>query len=189
MDVRQSTLLIREDEDDDKLFILMTGAMRVFWVKGNGQQVTVSHLSPGSVFGELATIANRRRTANVEASADSTVFAISKENLQEHSSRFHGFSNLIAAQLAARLIASNERLASYSNDDLVSHLLEILRSLGAVQTIAGTEEVVVPKRPTVRELSAELGVTRGEVFRLLAKLESDGMIVTVGKRVILRLIQ
>lgn len=187
--VPEDHLLIHDNDEGNRLYILLEGALRVFCVKDDMRQIDVAQLGPGAVFGELAVLTQGKRSANVVAEADSTVFYISGDAFKSHASRFTGFSTLIATQMAERLVESTKRIAEAPPIDLFEHLLDILRTSGSSSGLEGREEVLIPSPPSMKRLALELGVSIKEVRAMMAKLEADGVIVSTGGKLILRLVQ
>src|SRR3954454_13772168 len=68
LDVREGKVLARQGALGHEFFVLEAGSMTVD-IDGE----TVAQLGPGSFFGEIALIAEDRRTATVTAAEDSTV--------------------------------------------------------------------------------------------------------------------
>lgn len=67
--------LVREGEDADALYIVSTGRFRVQLSNGR----VVAEIGAGEPIGELAFFSGVRRTADVRATRDGTVFALTRE--------------------------------------------------------------------------------------------------------------
>jgi len=111
-------LIFREGEPGDSLYIVVDGAVRISrMVPGMGEECLLI-LSRGEVFGELALIDDRPRSADARAhGGPCTVFAVSKSLLEEVLSMDPDaavqFLNLLCRLLCRRLRAMNERLVAW----------------------------------------------------------------------------
>jgi CRP-like cAMP-binding protein len=89
------------------MYMLITGRVRVFDPRPDGGEKIVADLEPGSVFGEMALVTGRARTASVVAISDVEVLRLDFAALERVRRRFPYtgaklFRNL-AAILADRL--------------------------------------------------------------------------------------
>jgi len=111
-------MIFAEGEPGDSLYIVVDGAVRISrMVPGMGEECLLI-LSRGEVFGELALIDDRPRSADARAhGGPCTVFAVSKSLLEEVLSMDPDaavqFLNLLCRLLCRRLRAMNERLVAW----------------------------------------------------------------------------
>lgn len=123
-------LIIPEGGSDDKLYILLSGKVKVsknkLWVATIEQS--------GEVFGELASLGSGIRSASVFAVTKTWCLAVSTTFLkklgpEDRSACYAVFYRLIANLLAARLRQTTEELAlTYRELELVKNRLAELRS-------------------------------------------------------------
>ena len=111
-------MIFAEGDPGDSLYIVVDGAVRISrMVPGMGEECLLI-LSRGEVFGELALIDDRPRSADARAhGGPCTVFAVSKSLLEEVLSMDPDaavqFLNLLCRLLCRRLRAMNERLVAW----------------------------------------------------------------------------
>jgi CRP-like cAMP-binding protein len=111
-------LIFGEGELGDSLYIVVDGSVRISRiVPGMGEECLLV-LERGDVFGELALIDDRPRSADARAhGGPCTVFAVSKSLLEEVLSMDPDaavqFLNLLCRLLCRRLRAMNERLVAW----------------------------------------------------------------------------
>lgn len=74
-------MIIQEGAEQTTLFILISGAIEVYR-EGLDHEISLARLLPGDCFGELAIFEPDQASANVRASEDTTVWAMTAENLQ-----------------------------------------------------------------------------------------------------------
>jgi len=111
-------MIFREGEAGESLYIVVEGEVRISrMVPGMGEECLLI-LSRGEVFGELALIDDRPRSADARAhGGPCTVFAVTKSLLEEVLSMDPDaavqFLNLLCRLLCRRLRAMNERLVAW----------------------------------------------------------------------------
>lgn len=74
----EESLIVKEGEPADALYIILDGSVRVFINDREGTKVTLVTLNKGAYFGEQALVArtNRTRNANVESISKTTLIKI-----------------------------------------------------------------------------------------------------------------
>jgi serine/threonine protein kinase len=76
------TRIVVEGEQGDTAYLIVSGKCRVL-KNINGEEREVNVLSPGTVFGEIALLSAKPRTATVEAQGEVTAMVVSRQVLQE----------------------------------------------------------------------------------------------------------
>lgn len=69
-------------EETRGIFLIQSGRVEIFKSTVDGWKQTLSVLGPGSFFGELSIIEDRRHEANAVAIEDSKLFLIAKEDFK-----------------------------------------------------------------------------------------------------------
>jgi len=175
--VPAATPLLRRGDPAGGAYLVLAGALRVFYVTDNGREATLYHVAPGEtcVLALGATYARRPYPAWVEASHDGCTFvcvetAVFHRLLDSESS----FRHFVMASMSARifdLMCALEELATASIEQRVAGYL--------AKQARGGDSVVV----TQAALAAELGTAREVVFRAVRGLRNAGLVSTARGRV------
>jgi SulP family sulfate permease len=103
----EGTVLIRQGDRPDEVFVLESGGLRVEWVTPDGARVRLNTVRPGVMVGEVALYTGLPRTADVIAEVPSVVLAISRASIQrleaEEPARAAALHRWLATTLAVRL--------------------------------------------------------------------------------------
>ena len=78
----EGTVLIRQDEPPDDVFVLESGRLSVETVTPEGTRMRLRTLSPGVVVGEMAMYTGVPRSADVVAETPSVVLRLSRESIE-----------------------------------------------------------------------------------------------------------
>jgi sulfate permease, SulP family len=78
----EGTVLIRQDEQPDDVFVLESGRLSVETVTPEGTRMRLRTLRPGVVVGEMAMYTGVPRSADVVAEAPSVVLRLSRESIE-----------------------------------------------------------------------------------------------------------
>ena len=105
--------LIRQGDEADAFYVLVTGRARVLKEQPNGEEITLHRLQPGSEFGESALLDGQRRTTTVRCSTAVDVLRLGRGNFQELVAEFPEL--LHSLELLSRWRALHSFLYSYSH--------------------------------------------------------------------------
>ena len=67
---------MREGDPGDTAYMIVSGKVRAFRTKADGEQETLLNMGPGDVFGEMALLLSEPRAASVEALEKVTVLVL-----------------------------------------------------------------------------------------------------------------
>jgi sulfate permease, SulP family len=108
--IPKGTVLIRQGDPPDDMFVLESGRLRVELITPEGERMRLSTVRPGVVVGEIALYTGAPRTADVVAETACVVLTLSRDSIErlesdepEEAAAFHRW---LATTLAARLIDS-----------------------------------------------------------------------------------
>ena len=115
---REGSMIFREGEKGDKLFIVLDGRVRISkFIPGVGEEA-LAVLDRGDFFGEMALIDEKPRSADAKAhEIDATVLSIDRATLNEilsmdpHASL--QFLNLLCRMISRRLREINEKIVQW----------------------------------------------------------------------------
>ena len=106
------TLIIREGDVADELYIIVSGHCRARKTEA-GRQVVLRTMSTGAVFGEIAMFTGEKRTASVEALDEVTVMVLRKDDL-ERDLKFGPWSSALVKSMADRFVERDRQVRAYA---------------------------------------------------------------------------
>ncbi len=169
--------LCRQGEPAAHVFVLTEGEVAVVSPARAGAEQVLSIVGRGELLGELALLANGRRTAGARATSPTTAWAIGRDAFWAFLDATPSGSLALLRQVAERL-ASREALI----DDLLSldvkgrlakALLGLAEHHGRPSEDGGT---VIAVRLTHRDLAGMVGASRENVSRALAAFRKRGLL-------------
>ena len=164
----RSALVYLEGEPSHGLYLVASGAVRVFKAAVDGKEQDLHHIGPGQSFSDAAAFDGRPTVANAQAMEPSVVFLIRREALLDLIREYPEIGVAVIGVLAARL-----REVSDIAGDLALRSLAA-RVAGVILRRAETDSVTT--LPTRQELAAMVGTVREVVTRALRHLEDSGLI-------------
>jgi len=105
--------IIREGEEADAFFVLITGRARVLKEQPGGEEITLHRLQPGNEFGESALLERQARSTTVRCSTAADVLRLGRADFQELVTAFPEL--LHSLELLSRWRALHSFLYTYSH--------------------------------------------------------------------------
>ena len=178
---KRATVVISKDDETDSVYLIESGAVRVYRDDERGRQVTLNNITEGEIFGELAALSNEPRIATCETLDDTTVYVMpSSVFLQVVSNNPTVVLNL------ARLLVHRVRTMTIDVSDLA--LLDVYGRVARLLLKEAREEEGrrVIHALTHQEIANRVGATREMVSRIMKDLRKGDYIAMEGRTIVLR---
>lgn len=166
--------VISQDATDDSVYLLLDGEMRVGVLARSGQDVWVSYLEPGAMFGEMAALTGDPRTTEITASKDSVVARITGEEFLALIEAHGQIGLALSRMLAARMHATTRRMFELSALSTTGRIYaELLRMSHSSDD--GRTRIISPI-PSFKEIGDRVAAARETVSRTVSRLAERGLI-------------
>ena len=173
---RKGHRLIEEGEQDDTIFIILKGRVRVFGTGGSGRngdrEITYGTYGVGEYVGEIS-LDGGPRSASVEAIDPCECAVVTKQTLLRHIAEHPEFALDLLAKVIRRARAATLNAKQLALNDVYGRLVLLLNEL-AVPQADGTR--LIAERLTHQEMANRLGCSREMVSRLMKDLEGGGYV-------------
>lgn len=167
-------VLFRHDDPPDAVYFVAAGWVRAF-LPVDGLDVNYAQFGPGDMFGELAAIDGRERSADIITVTDSVLAACPRPVFLEFLSRYPGLSLRLLIRLASVIRHSSQRIAEFSAlTDVQRVYLELLRL--ANPDPSGDGNWVVRPAPLHKDIAGWAATGTDVVGRALGHLMKAGLV-------------
>ncbi|HTA07196.1 MAG TPA: Crp/Fnr family transcriptional regulator [Streptosporangiaceae bacterium] len=176
--------LFTEGDAGDKLYIILTGKIKLTKAAPDGRENLLSVHGPGEMFGELSLFDPIPRTSSASAVTNARLAAIAHDDLRTWlSSRPEVAMHLLQA-LAQRLRRINEVKADLVFTDVPGRVAKALLDLSDRFGVLTPDGVQVNHDLTQEELAQLVGASRETVNKALADFAARGWIQLAAKSVL-----
>jgi CRP-like cAMP-binding protein len=174
----KNTILFAEGEPGDELFILQNGSVKITKI-ANGNEVLLAVLKPTDIFGEMALLESKPRSANAIAYEDCTVMTVNWENFQNMAKINPQIITRLTKLLAERLWVIYKQLANTYITDPVARIYDAL--------LTNLEKNRVSMQPNAtytfdfgpKELGAMVGISQEKIYSVLQRLLKESTTIKV----------
>jgi CRP-like cAMP-binding protein len=94
--------LFQRGEEGDAAYVVLSGAVAPR-ITVDGREFSIARLGPGELFGEVAVLCDRPRTAAIVAEGDATILRLGAQELRDLLTEFPDLALELIRSLAARL--------------------------------------------------------------------------------------
>lgn len=178
----RGAVLFFEHEPGDALYIIEEGQVRIYRVAEDGREKTLTLLSNGDFFGEMALIDDEPRSAIAEVTDPSVLLCIHKRDFQQLVQSKPQIAVSIIKGLSQRLRQTNKQLMEAVFLDVRGRMCRLLLDLDDEYGKAYEAGRLIDIKLTHQELANMVGTSRESVTRVLTELQDIGALGYVKRR-------
>lgn len=176
---KRGEYLYQAADEDDTVYIVHQGQVRIFHLSESGKEQLIRVLNPGDFTGEWTIFSpNAYHEHYAEATRNSAICAINQNDLLDLLNEYPEISIKILSSMSERLQESERQTASVATESVVNRIIYYLEGLADTET---EDEVTVELPMTRKDLSSYLGTTPETLSRRFKELEKKGVIKPLTK--------
>ena len=184
--LEEGNVLYTPQDGRERLFVLKEGRVQVYEVDRGGEEVTLSVIEDGNVFGEMALTGQSLEGVYVRALAPSTVVPLRREELEDLIVKKPEVGLRLVQELAERLRASERRYADVVGKDVPARLATLILTLVESEGVVSSESYRIPTRYTHEQLASMIGCRRVAVSRAFSKLRESRAVETRDRHIVVK---
>lgn len=173
---KKGELIYQPLDESDSLYIVHKGFVRIYRLTESGKEQLVRFLGPGDFTGEMALFRSSLHDSFAEATRDTAVCVITKDDLQPLLATYPAISLKILAEFSNRLEQSERQTTLVATEKvenrLAMFLVELLEEGSNIATLPMTK----------KDLASFLGTTPETISRKLGSLEDRGLIKQISNK-------
>jgi CRP/FNR family transcriptional regulator, cyclic AMP receptor protein len=167
-------ILGRKDPSTD-VFFLLTGTARAISYSQEGDAVVFVNLHPGAMFGEIAAIDRKPRSAGVEALEACSTVALTADEFEQVMLREPRVALATLRHVAAEVRRLSERVFEFSTLAVQNRIhAELLRLAGEVHQ--QHSQATLSPAPSLSDIANRISTHREAVSRELSRLTAMGLL-------------
>ena len=162
-------------EPDDGVYFILSGAVRITVFSAAGKEVTFRDLGPGEMFGELAAIDGKPRSANAIAKIDAQVGRVSAGQFRDLLREFPEANAAILNYLCGLVRDLSARVYQFSAHAVGNRIqAEILRLADLARPVDNA--AAIAPAPTHAEIASRVNTHREAVTKEISRLANAGVL-------------
>jgi CRP/FNR family cyclic AMP-dependent transcriptional regulator len=177
---RADERIISRDAADRDVYLVVGGRVQVAAFSAGGKQVTYKEIGAGELFGELAAIDGRVRSADVIALEDSLLASMSPSVFLEMMFAHRIVAEHVLRRLAGSVREMTERVFQLSTLGVRNRVHAELLRLARLGAVTGNQARIAPA-PRHGDIANRVSTYREQVTRELSRLYSQGLLARDGR--------
>jgi len=176
---KKNAIVINQDDESYSLYVILSGAVKVFISAEDGREAVLNHQTAGDYFGDLALIDRQPRVASVMTTEPSRFMIISREDFMACLSKNPEIAINLIKPMTSRMRMLARNVSNLALLDVYGRVARVL-----LEQAEGQEdgEMITPKM-TQQEIADMVGASRAMVSRILKDLKAGGYISIDKKRI------
>lgn len=183
--LRRGDTLFREGAEGDKVYVVLSGKMKLIKSSADGRENLLAVIGPGEMFGELSLFDPIPRTSTGAAISDSELAALSHQDLRPWITEHPDVAMQLLRALAQRLRRTNEVMADLVFTDVPGRVARQLIDLSRKFGRPSGDGLHVEHDLTQEELAQLVGASRETVNKALADFANRGWLRIEPRAVVL----
>ena len=184
--LEQGDVLYTPKEGAERLFVLKKGKIQLYEIATTGDEITLSVVEEGNVFGEMALTGQSLHGLYVRALTPSTVVSMRREDVEQLITNKPEVGLRLIRDLAERLHASEARYADVVGKNVPARLATLILTLVDSEGLVSRESYLIPTHYTHERLASMIGCGRVAVTRAFRKLEVGGAVKLKDRRIVVK---
>ena len=180
-------MVVRQGDDSGDLFAVLSGRLKVTWNDAEGGEVLLSILESGDVFGEIALLDDRPRSATVTAMESCELLMVDRAGFRTLLATVPTLALNLLLVMSRRLRDLSDRTQNMSVLNVECRLAKVILQLA--ERFGKEErrgEILLTLKLSQQELANMVGATREFVNRCLRGWQDQGIIELSKGRVVIR---
>lgn len=172
----RGAILFREGDPGDRLYVIVTGKVKLGRTSGDGRDNLMAVLGPGEMFGELSLFDPGTRSLTATAVSDTELIGLGSDDLERYLTSNPDVAKHLLRALGQRLRRTNESLADLVFSDVPGRVAKAVLDLAQRFGRPVEGGIMVAHDLTQEELAQLVGASRETVNKALADFVGRGWI-------------
>ena len=179
-------VFVMPDEGGERLFVLKKGRAQIYEMDSNGEEVTLSVVEGGNIFGEMSLTGQQLSGVYARALEPSVVCSLKRADLERIILSHPEVGLRLVRRLSERLRETETRLTEIVNKTVLGRLAGLILRIADREGVVTKDGIVVPTRYTHERLGTMIAAKRVAVTRAFNHLRQTGAVEVEGRRIRIR---
>jgi CRP/FNR family cyclic AMP-dependent transcriptional regulator len=181
--VRRGQTVFQKGDEGSYMVAVLSGRIRISATSPEGREVTLNMIDAGEVFGDMALLSGKPRSADATALEDSTLMVVERRHFLPYLTSSNELALRVIDVLCERLRETSETLGNFAMLDLPGRLARKLLNLAGEYGKTANGRIRLEIRLSHTDLGRFVGSSRESVNKQMRAWEEDGIVAREGGRI------
>lgn len=184
--VARGTTIFERGDEGHSMMAVMAGRVRISSSSETGREVMYRLIGPGEIFGEIALLDGKPRTAHATADEDTTLMVVERRVFRPLLMRHPDMMERLLIVVCERLRRTTIALEELALCDLPERLARVLCRLGQEYgRVAPGGGVHIEQRLSHSDLASLVSSSRESVTKQIGAWQRSGLLTKTGRDIVL----
>ncbi|TAN45203.1 MAG: cyclic nucleotide-binding domain-containing protein [Nitrospirae bacterium] len=174
-------LICKEGQTGETAFLVKSGAVTIYKTVNNNQ-VTLAHIKPGQVFGEMGVLSGEPRNASAVADDFCEIIIIDKDVLEQHLRESPKIIQAITKSAIDRLHKTNKKISEQPAGNVFMSVCSIIEFMYLSNNKQG-DDTGIPYHEVSQRIREILSIPQLEIDTIIKKLTSINILDVLEKKI------
>ena len=174
--VPKGTTIFQKGDEGSSMMAVLRGRVRVSSVSADGREVTLNVINPGEIFGEVALLDGKSRSADASAIEETELLVLERRSFLPFIRENEDLQLRLIAVLCERLRRTSMALEGIALFDLPARMARLLVRLGEDHGRPTPDGLRIELKLSQREISNLVASTRESVNKQLKVWRDEGKV-------------
>jgi CRP/FNR family transcriptional regulator, cyclic AMP receptor protein len=181
--VRRGQTLFQKGDEGTYMVAVLSGRIRISATSPEGREVTLNMIDAGEVFGDMALLDGKPRSADATALEDSNLMVVERRHFLPYLISSNDLALRMIDVLCERLRDTSETLGNFAMLDLPGRLARKLLNLAGEYGKPANGRIRLEIRLSHTDLGRFVGSSRESVNKQMRAWEEAGIVAREGGRI------
>jgi CRP-like cAMP-binding protein len=184
--VGRGAVIFQKGDEGSSMMAVLRGRVRVSSVSADGKEVTLNVISPGEIFGEIALLDGKSRSADATAIENTQLLVLERRQFLPFLKQNDDLPLRLLSVLCERLRRTSVALEDLALFDLPARMARLLVKLGEDYGRPGPRGLRIDLKLSQRDISTLVASSRESVNKQLKAWRDDGVLDVEAGYLVLR---
>jgi CRP/FNR family transcriptional regulator, cyclic AMP receptor protein len=174
--IARGSMIFQKGDEGSSLMAVLVGRVKISSVSSEGKEVTLNHINQGEIFGEIALLDGKQRSADATATEDTLLLVVERRHFLPFVRQNGDLYLRLLTVLCDRLRRTSMALEELALFDLPARLARVLLKMADDYGRPVADGVRIDMKLSQRDLSTLVASTRESVNKQMQAWRKEGTV-------------
>lgn len=179
------TMVFRQGEDHDGIFIILSGQVRSFYAGPSGREITLAYWSPGNFVGGPELFGGSPHVWSGQAVRQTQVLHVRGKDMRRLMTQIPRLAVALVEALVSKGKAYSALIHMLGTRSAAERLAQLLLLMAELNGRRGEDGITITRTLTQEDLAKMVGATRQWVTTSLDRFREQGVVLTFPNKIVI----